>query len=77
MVKHHQSDIEKGYLYIKDPFEPKYQLLINGRKKLWIKELKNTKALIYYSKATDVYVNLEDYNATKEKGVIDNTINWC
>ena len=51
--------------------------LSTGRKKLSIKELKNTKALIYYSKATDVYVNLEDYNATKEKGVIDNTINWC
>ena len=33
LIKHQQTDIEiylDIYLYIKDPFESKYQLLING-----------------------------------------------
>ena len=37
-------DIDKTYLYVKDPFESKYQLLINEREKVGIKELKNPKA---------------------------------
>ena len=31
-------DIDKICLYVKDPFKSKYQLLINGRKKVGIKE---------------------------------------
>ena len=31
LIKHQQSDIDEIYLEIKDPFESKYQLLINGR----------------------------------------------
>ena len=29
LVKHQRPDIDKIYLYVKDPFESKYQLLIN------------------------------------------------
>ena len=29
-----QLDVDKIYLYVKDPFESKYQLLINRRKKM-------------------------------------------
>ena len=32
--------LKKLYLYVKDPFEPKYQLLFNGRKKVVIKKVK-------------------------------------
>ena len=32
-MKHQQPDNDKIYLYVKDPFESKYQLLINGREK--------------------------------------------
>ena len=54
------------FLYVKDPFESKYQSLINGREKVEIKKLKNLKAFIEYSQAIDdVYENLEDYNLTK------------
>ena len=28
LIKHHRSDINKIYLYVKDPFESKYELLI-------------------------------------------------
>ena len=38
-----KTDIDKIYLHVKDPFESKYQFLINGREKLGIKTLKNPK----------------------------------
>ena len=48
LIKNQQPDIDKAYLYVKDPFESKYQLLINGREKVGIKKLKNPKALIIH-----------------------------
>ena len=50
LIKHQQPDIEKIYLYIKDSFESKYQLLINGRKKVGIKKhslIIHTKLLMF------------------------------
>ena len=56
------------FTYIKNRFEPNYQLLINGREKVEIKNSGSPKAFIDYSQTIDdVYVNLEDYNPTKEK----------
>ena len=53
--------IDKIYLYVKDSFESKYQLLINGKEKVGIKTVKNPKAFIDYSQTIDdVYENLED-----------------
>ena len=67
LIKHQRPDFDKNYSYVKDPFESKYQLFINGREKLGIKEIKNRKAFIDYSQTTDdVYENLEDYNLTKK-----------
>ena len=34
LIKHQRPDIDKIYLYLKDPFESKYQLLINGTEKV-------------------------------------------
>ena len=31
LIKHQQPDVDKIYLYVKDPLQSKYQLLINGR----------------------------------------------
>ena len=36
-------NIYKIYLFLKDPFESKYQLYINGRQKVGIKKFKNQK----------------------------------
>ena len=36
LIKHQRSDIDKIYLYVKDPFESKNQLLVNGREKVGI-----------------------------------------
>ena len=71
LIKLQRTDIDKIYLYIKDPFESKYQLLINGREKVGNENLKNPKAFIDYSQTTDdVYENLEDYNPTKKRRVL-------
>ena len=71
LIKHQRPDIDKIYLYIKDPFESKYQLLINGREKVGIENLKNPKAFIGYSQTIDdVYENLEDCNPTKKRRLL-------
>ena len=67
LIKHQQPDIDKIYLYVNDPFESKYQLLINGREKAGIENLKNPKTFIDYSQTIDdVYENLKENNLTKE-----------
>ena len=42
LIKHQRPDIDKIYLYVKDPFESKYQLLINGREKVDFKPQKHS-----------------------------------
>ena len=44
-----QSDIDKIYLYAKDPYEAKYQFLINKRESTGLKHFDNPKAFIEYS----------------------------
>ena len=39
LIKHQRPYIDKNYLYVKDPLESKYQLLINGREKVVIENL--------------------------------------
>ena len=71
LIKHQRSDIEKNYSFVNDPFELKYHLLINGREKAEIENLKTLIAFIDYSQTTDdVYENLEDYNPTKKTRVL-------
>ena len=66
LIKHQRPGLYKIYLYIKDPFESKYKLFINGREKVGIMNLQNPKAFIDYSQTIDnFYKRLEDYNATK------------
>ena len=69
LIKYQQPDTDKIYLYVKVPFESKYHLLINGREKVGIENLKNPKAFTDYSQKIDVYENLEDYNLTKKMEV--------
>ena len=39
----HKSDIDKIYLYAKDPYEAKYQFLINKREKVGLKHYNDLK----------------------------------
>ena len=56
-----QPDIDKIYLYAKDPFEAKYQYLINKRETVGLDHFDDSKAFIEYSNdMQDIYNNIED-----------------
>ena len=56
-----QLDIDKIYLYAKDPYEAKYQFLINKIESAGLKHFNYPKAFIEYSNdMQDVYKNIDD-----------------
>ena len=66
-----QLDIHKIYLYAKDPYEAKYQYLINKREKVVLDHFKDPKAFMENSNdMRDVYINTEDYNAGKKRKIL-------
>ena len=66
-----QPDIDKIYLYAKDPYEAKYQYLVNKREKVGLDHLKDPKAFTKYSNdMQDVYKNIEDYNPGKKRKML-------
>ena len=66
-----QPDIDKIYLYVKDPYENKYQFLINKRESIELKRFNDPKAFIEYSNhMQDVYKNIDEYNADKERKIL-------
>ena len=52
-----QPDIDKIYLYAKDPYESKYQYLINKRESVGINHF-------------NIYKNIDDYNLDKENKIL-------
>ena len=51
-----QSNIDKIYLYAKDPYKDKYQYLINNRESVVLKQFNDPKTFIEYSNDMhDVY----------------------
>ena len=66
-----QPDIDKIYLYAKDPYDAKHQYLINERKGLGIDHFNDSKAFIEYSNYIhDVYKNIDAYNPYKENKIL-------
>ena len=66
-----QPDIDKIYLYAKDPYESKYQYLINKREGVGINHFNDPKAFIEYSNDLhDVYKNIDENNPYKENKVL-------
>ena len=66
-----QPDIDKICLYAKDPYESKYQYLINKREGIGINHFNDPQALTDYSNAMhDVYKNIDDYNPDKENMIL-------
>ena len=62
-----QPDIDKIYLYTKDPYEAKYQYLINIREKVGVGHHNDSSVYIEYSKDMhDVYKNIGKYNPDPE-----------
>ena len=55
----HEPDIDKIYLYAKDPYEAKYQFLINKRESTGLEYFNDLKAFIEYSTTVDdIYKNI-------------------
>ena len=66
-----ESGNDKIYLYAKDPYEAKYQFLINKRESTGLKHFNDSKAFIEYSNdMNDIYKNTEEYNPNKERKIL-------
>ena len=66
-----QPDIDKIYLYAKDPYEDKYQFLIKRRENIGVKHFNDPKAFIEYSNdIQDVYKNINYYNPDKDNKIL-------
>ena len=66
-----KPDIDKIYLYAKDPYQDKYQFLINKTESIRLKHFNDPKAFIDYSNDMyDLYKNNNDYNPDKENKIL-------
>ena len=66
-LTNNQTVIDKRYLYAKDPYEAKYQYLINKRERVGINRLNDPKSFIeYFNNMHKVYKNIDNYNPDKE-----------
>ena len=66
-----QLDIDKIYLYAKDPCEAKYQLLIKKRESTGLKHFNVLKSSqMYSSDMQNVYKDIEEYNIGKESKIL-------
>ena len=65
------QNVDKIFLYVKDPYEDKYQYLIDKREKVGKKYLNDPQAFIEYSNnINDVYENIDNYNPNKDRKIV-------
>ena len=70
IVISHLPEIDKFYLCAKDPFNAKYQLLINKRESTGLGIFNDPKAFIEYSNDMDnIYKTIEEYNVNKKRKI--------
>ena len=70
-LTNNQPGIDKIYLYAKDPYEAKYQYLINKREKAGLDRFKDPKHFMEYSNDMEVvYKNIENYNPGKKRKIL-------
>ena len=66
-----QPDIDKICLYVKDPYEAKYQYLVNKREKVGLDRFKDARTFTEYSNdMQDVYKNIKDCNPRKKRKIL-------
>ena len=59
------------YLFANNPYEAKYQFLINKKESTGLKHFNDHKAFIEYSNdMQDVYKNIEEYNIGKKRKIL-------
>ena len=68
----HKPDIDKILSYTKDPYEAKYQILINKRESTVLKYFNDSKAFIEYSNdMEDIYKNIEEHNPNIKRQMLN------
>ena len=66
-----EPDFDKIYLYAKDPYEAKYQSLINKGESIGLKNFNDSKAFSEYSNdMDDIYKIIEEYNPDKKPEIL-------
>ena len=66
-----QTDSDKIYLHTKNPYETKYELLINKSQGSGLKHFNDSKAFIEYSNDIgDIYENIEEYYPNKKRKML-------
>ena len=61
-LENHQPEIDKIYLQTKNPYEAKYQILLNKRESKRLKYFNDPRAFIkYLNDMQDVYKNIDKY----------------
>ena len=66
-----QLDIDKSYLFTKDPLEAIHQFLINKLGSTGLKHFDDSKAFIEFShEMDDIYNKIEDYNPNKKSKIL-------
>ena len=68
-VINQQPNIDKIYLYAKDPYEEKYKFLINNRGSTDLKHFNDSKSFIEYSNFC-IYKNIEKSNPNKKRQIL-------
>ena len=70
-VINHQPDIDKIFLQAKDPYEAKYQFVINKQESTGLKHFNDSKAFIVYSnQIDDIYKNIKKCNANIKRKIL-------
>ena len=66
-----QPNLDKIYLYAKDPCEVKYQFLVNKRESTGLEHFHDPEVFIVYSNnMQDVFKNIEEYNIGKTRKML-------
>ena len=67
----HQPDIDKIYLYDKDPYEAKYCVLISKIESTCFKQLNESKCFIEcMNDMDDIYKNIKEYNTNHKRKIL-------
>ena len=58
LIINYEADIDKMFLYAKNPYESKYQLLFNKGESTGLKYLNDSKTFMEYSNDMNVFINV-------------------